>query len=110
MGKYMNQLRQLQNNRQTLNYLHSRSLNIAGIEEENNFMRQIQKQNNQAMDEYYSRQITDLLPLVVREAVDEAFANYLSRMDISVSLDGEQLGRIADKVVKDITGDLLKGL
>lgn len=59
-------------------------MNIAGIEEKG-FMYDIQKQHNQMAEEYYSRQIADILPFAIREAVQEE----LSKMNVTVEMNGE---------------------
>lgn len=97
MGKYMNQLRQLQENKNTMSYLHNRSLNIAGIEEKG-FMYEVTKQHHQMTEEYYARQIAEVLPFAIREAVQEE----LSKMNITVEMNGEQLGKIADVAASKI--------
>lgn len=108
MGKYMNQLKQLQRDKNTLTYLHNRSLNIAGVEEKG-FMYETTKQHHQMTEDYYSRQIAEVLPHAIQEAVEE----YISGMNVSVSMDGEQIGKIAEvaanKIANGIIGNFGKG-
>lgn len=109
MGKYMSQLKQLQQNQRTLSSMHS--TRIAGLEQDG-FLHQLQKQHESMTMDYYNRQIAEVLPYAIREAVQEEMARYLSSVDVSVSLDGEQLGKIAEvsanKIANGILGNLGK--
>lgn len=104
MGKYMNQLRNLQSNQRTLKYAHSSR--IAGLEQKG-YLYELQQQHSQMMEDYYSRQIAEILPLAITETVQEEMAKYLSNLDISLQLDGEQLGKIGETAAKKITTDIL---